>query len=100
MTLIIAGTVRIPPDNLEALRPHMLRMVEATKAEEGCEQYAYALDVAEPGLIRIFEVWRGQAQLDAHFNSPHMAAWREAREKLGLFERRLIAYEVAGRRPL
>ena len=29
MALIIAGTVRVPPEELEALRPHQLRMLAA-----------------------------------------------------------------------
>jgi len=100
MSLIIAGTVRVPPQNVEALRPHMLAMMAASRAEEGCAAYGYAEDVAEPGLIHIFEVWRDQACLDAHFNTPHLARWREVWPALGVSDRRLIAYEVAGERPL
>ena len=48
MTLIIAGTVRVPPENLEAFRPHMLAMMAASRAEDGCIDYDYAVDVFEP----------------------------------------------------
>ena len=51
MTLIIAGVVRVPPENLEGLRPHMLVMLAASRAEEGCLEYTYAEDIADPGLI-------------------------------------------------
>lgn len=100
MSLIIAGTVRAPPRNVEALRPHMLAMMAASRAEDGCAAYGYAEDVAEPGLIHIFEVWRDQAALEAHFKTAHMARWREVWPELGVSDRRLIAYEVAGERPL
>jgi len=100
MTLIIAGTVRVPPENLDGLRPHMIAMMTASRAEAGCEQYGYAEDVTEPGLIHVFEVWRDQQDLEAHFRSPHMAAWRAAGSGFGISERRLIAYEVAASRPL
>ena len=36
MTLLIAGTVRVPTEHLEAFRPHMLAMLEASRAEDGC----------------------------------------------------------------
>ena len=72
MSLIVAGTVRVPAENLEGLRPHMLAMMAASRAEDGCAAYGYAEDVAEPGLIHVFEVWRDQAALDAHFKTAHM----------------------------
>ena len=95
MTLIVAGTVRIPPGVLEDFRPHMQAMLDATRREDGCLDYAYAEDVLEPGLIRVFEVWRDRAALDAHFQTDHIAAWRASWSKFGVSERRLIAYEVA-----
>ena len=100
MTLIIAGTVRVPPEHVEALRPHMLEMREATRAEVGCQIYGYAEDVGEPGLIHVFEVWDDQASLDAHIASPHMATWRAAGARYGVHGRALTAYEVASSRPL
>ena len=100
MTLIIAGTVRIPPDNIETFRPHMLAMMTASRAEDGCIDYDYAIDVFEPGVIRIFEIWRDQAALEAHFAAPHMAEWRAAWPSFGVSDRRLFAYEVASERPL
>ena len=98
MSLIIAGTIRVPPERLDAFRPHMIAMLEASRAEDGCLVYSYAEDVAEPGLIRVFEVWRDQAALDAHFQTPHLAAWRAAWPEFGVSDRRLIAYEVASQR--
>ena len=100
MTLIIAGTVRVPPENVARFRPHMAAMLDASRAEDGCISYSYAEDVIEPGLIRVFEAWRDQASLDAHFQTPHMAAWRSAWPDFGVSDRRLFAYEIASERPL
>ena len=98
--LVIAGTVRVPPENLERFRPHMIAMLSASRAEDGCIDYSYAEDVAEPGLIRVFETWRDQAAIDAHFKTPHMAEWRAAWPAFGVSDRRLFAYEVAQQRPI
>jgi quinol monooxygenase YgiN len=76
----------------------MLAMLTATRAEDGCLTYSYAQDVAEPGLIRVFEAWRDQAALDAHFRAPHLAAWRASWPAHGVSDRRLTAYEVAAER--
>jgi len=100
VTVIIAGTVRIPPENIERFRPHMLAMVSASRAESGCKDYAYALDVLDPGLIRVFESWETRADLEAHFKTAHMVVWRAAWPGFGLSDRALIAYEVAAQNPL
>ena len=100
MTLIIAGTVRVPPENLARFKPHMERMLAASRAEDGCLTYSYAEDVAEPGLIRVFEAWRDQAAIDAHFQTPHMAEWRAAWPAFGVSDRRLTLYEAAAEEPL
>jgi len=100
MMLIVAGTVRVPPVNLDAFRPHMAAMVAASRAEDGCLAYSYAEDVAEPGLLHVLERWDSQSALDAHFQSTHMADWRAAWPSFGVSDRRLFAYEVASERAI
>ena len=100
MTVLIAGTVRVPADNVDRFRPHMAAMMAASQAEDGCFDYNYAEDVTEPGLIHVFERWRDQAALDAHFKTEHMARWRAAWPSFGVSDRRLFAYEVASERAL
>jgi quinol monooxygenase YgiN len=100
MSLLVAGTVRVPPPVLDQFRPHMLEMLAASRAEDGCIAYAYALDAAEPGLIRVFEIWRDQAALDAHFKTEHMARWRAAWPQFGVSDRRLSVYETADERAI
>ncbi|HUZ13148.1 MAG TPA: putative quinol monooxygenase [Caulobacteraceae bacterium] len=98
--LIVAGTVRAPPERLDGLRPHMAAMLAASRAEDGCLDYSYGEDVAEPGLIHVFERWRDQGALDAHGRTAHMARWRAAWPSFGVHDRRLFAYEVASERAL
>jgi quinol monooxygenase YgiN len=100
VSLIVAGTVRVPPENLQDFRPHMVAMMTATRAEDGCGAYSYAEDVAQPGLIHVFEIWRDQAALDAHFKTDHMANWRAAWPGFGVSARNLKAYEIASERGL
>jgi quinol monooxygenase YgiN len=100
MSLIVAGTVHVPPANLDGLRPHMQAMMTASRAEDGCAAYGYAEDVGEPGLIHVFVLWRDQAALDAHFKTDHMAAWRAAGPAFGVSDRTLKVYEIAAERTI
>jgi quinol monooxygenase YgiN len=95
MSLIIAGTVRVAPDKLEALRPHAVEMVRATRQEDGCVAYAFSEDLGEPGLIHIFEIWRDAEALKGHGASEHMKVWRAAAGEAGVSDRRLKTYDIA-----
>lgn len=74
--IVVEGWVRMDAAEIERLRPAAVEMMRATKAEEpGCLEYAYAVDLAEPGLLRVIERWASADALDAHFKTPHMAAF-------------------------
>jgi quinol monooxygenase YgiN len=92
--ILILGTVRLPHENIEGARAAMAAMVEASRAEDGCIEYAYSEDLLEPGLVRITEIWRVRAAIDAHFKTAHLAAWRAQWPALAISDRRLFAYEA------
>ncbi|RFB78762.1 putative quinol monooxygenase [Methylovirgula sp. 4M-Z18] len=96
--LLIIGTVRLPPENLARAKPIMRRMVEMSRAENGCVEYSYAEDVLDPGLIHVSEIWRDQAALDRHFASEHLTQWRAAWPDLGIRDRNLRSYEIGAPR--
>ena len=72
--VVVMGTVRVDPDAIERLRPAMEAMMAASRAEDGCLTYAYALDLLEPGLVRVSELWTDRVSLD----DPTTEASREA----------------------
>ncbi len=73
--ILVTGHIRVPPQAVEALRPHIQALVEATRQEDGCILYAFAEDMNEPGVIRIVERWRDWPSLEAHGKAPHIATW-------------------------
>jgi len=91
--LLIVGTIRLPPENLERAQPAMKRMVEASRAETGCLAYSYAEDILDSGLIHVIEAWSDRPSLDRHFASAHIAEWRSCWPSLGIAERNLTLYE-------
>jgi quinol monooxygenase YgiN len=98
--ILVIGWVRLAPEDVATALPAAQAMMAASQAEDGCFEYAYSEDLSEPGMIRVAERWRDFAALDAHFRTPHMAAWREALSKVRLLERKVSAFEVAGERAL
>lgn len=94
--LIIAGTIRVPPENMEAARPAMEKVVMATRTEQGCELYVYAEDLFDPGLIHVSERWADEAAFAAHGATPHLAVWRVKGAELGVHDRDIRLYTVSG----
>jgi len=76
--LIVLGTAKLGKGALEDGRAALEAMVAASRAEEGCIDYAYSLDVSDPSILRITEQWIDDAALAAHFQTPHMAAFQQA----------------------
>ena len=92
--IAVLGSFRFPVDAVEQAKPLMRAVIEATLAEPGCRAYSYAEDVAAPGLFRVMELWDSRAALSAHFETPHMKAWVEARVSLGFYDRDISLYEL------
>lgn len=98
--IIVAGTVRIEPNKLQEARGIMERMITASRAEDGCLQYSYSVDVLDPHVVHVFEVWRDRDVLQLHFKTPHLGEWRAAWPSFGISDRKLHMYEVSGSTPL
>ncbi|MCB1502939.1 MAG: antibiotic biosynthesis monooxygenase [Bauldia sp.] len=98
--ILVTGYFRIAPEAVDALRPHMKAVIEATRREDGCILYAFAEDVIEPGTIRIVERWRDWPSLEAHGKSPHIAAWRVARQDIVVESAEVLAHAGSDERVL
>lgn len=94
--IIVAGSVRVDPAKREAARAIMEKTITASRAEDGCIDYAYSVDVLDPGLVRVWEVWRDRETLQRHFQMPHLAEWRAAWPTFGITDRKLAIYDVSG----
>ena len=100
MTVILAGTIRVAPERLADLRPHLKAQVEGSLAEPGCLDYALSEDPLDPGLIRVFEHFVDEEALAFHRASPHMAAWRACFPELGVHDRNMSSFDVSAYRQI
>jgi quinol monooxygenase YgiN len=82
--LIVAGVIQIDSNRSAAAAEAFEQMRVATLNEPGCIEYQAYADRADPGTLFMFEKWKDQAALDAHFASPHMVAFGAALAGLGL----------------
>ena len=72
--IIVQGWVRFGAGEIGKIGEAARAMITATRASPGCIDYAYAVDLLEPDLLRVSELWADEESLNAHAASPHMAA--------------------------
>ncbi|MEP7210270.1 MAG: putative quinol monooxygenase [Alphaproteobacteria bacterium] len=90
--IIIEGTIRIA--DLNKARPAMEAMIVASRAEMGCIDYAYAIDLLDAGLVRVSERWESREALAAHLGSAHIRTWRGLWVEIGVSDRQLRMYDA------
>ncbi|MEO0999316.1 MAG: putative quinol monooxygenase [Pseudomonadota bacterium] len=98
--IIVTGEIRLAPGALEAARAAALTMVTATRAEAGCLTYGFYEDIGAPGTFRVYEEWTDMAALQAHFGTPHMAAFRGVLAGLEILGQEIKVIEGGTARPL
>src|SRR5262245_4819295 len=65
------------------LKAHLLSLAAPTRAESGCITYDLYQSERAPNEFMRFEVWRSEADLEAHKQSPHLRASFEKRTREG-----------------
>ena len=98
--VIVAGTFRARRGVTLPVLAAMAAMSTASRAEEGCELYTYAVDAFDPMTIRVFEIWADMASFKRHREANHTKIWRGKWNDLGLGEANLTAYEINDRAPI
>ena len=98
--IIVSGILRLSPSDLASVTTAAAAVLTATRAEEGCIVYAFAEDLLEPGLVRIYEEWESREALAAHGKSAHIAAWHQALRSVTVIERDLELIEAGKVEPL
>jgi quinol monooxygenase YgiN len=98
--VLISGHVRVRPDALDQARFEASRMAELSRAEPGCREYRFSVDLDDPTIVRVFECWESEAALATHFETPHFAAFGEVVTEVIDGESEFVKYDASGARPL
>ncbi len=76
--IIVNAVIEANRSTLEALREPLLTMQAASRAENGCQDYTFSIELGDDEKVRITERWDNMDCLLAHFATGHMASFREA----------------------
>jgi quinol monooxygenase YgiN len=73
----VVAVAKVKPEHEERALELLRGLIEASHDEEGCVKYTLHRSKNEPGTFSIVERWRSQADLDAHFEQPHIGVMQE-----------------------
>ncbi len=76
--MIIVARFRAKAGHEARLRQELQRLLEPTRAEAGCLLYDLHQSHSDPAQFLFYEIWRSEADLDAHFQTPHLQALLQA----------------------
>jgi quinol monooxygenase YgiN len=76
--ILVTGTLDVDPDQRDAFIEAAQTLMTATRAEAGCEHYAFTADLDDPGRFHVTERWTGDDVMNTHMAAPHMAEFMGA----------------------
>ena len=97
--VIVAGTLKVDPDQRDAFIAGRMDGMRVTRAEPGCLEYTFSADPTDPGRIMLMERWASQQDLAAHL----AAAKARPPSSGGAVKPKgasVFVYDVTGERPL
>jgi quinol monooxygenase YgiN len=76
--IVVNAVITATADTIAALKDAIATMETASRAEPGCHDYTFSVELNNPDVLRITEKWASMEDLEAHFAMPHMADFQAA----------------------
>jgi quinol monooxygenase YgiN len=81
--ILVIARFRPKPATLDTFVELLIDVQAASRADDGCLNYGYYAEVADPLSYVAVEEWRDMPALDAHLRQPHIARLIGALPELG-----------------
>ncbi len=98
--IVIAGHLSVAPHKYDEFAAACKEITARTLEEEGCLFYEFWSDLDRSGRFSVVEAWASEEAFQAHITSPHLVAFREKRNAIGMDSVDFKRYEIAEVKPL
>ncbi|GAA4887707.1 putative quinol monooxygenase [Ferrimonas pelagia] len=78
--LTIVANIVAKDDQIELVKTELLKLIEITRAEQGCINYDLHQDNANPAHFLFFENWTSRELWQTHMGNTHLAQYMAATE--------------------
>ena len=79
-SLTVIAKVIAKEEQLELVKSELLKLVTATRKEEGCINYDLHQDIDHPNIFMFYESWATYELWQKHMDSPNLEKYKEATE--------------------
>lgn len=93
--IVVNAIVESSEGDIAALKGAIAEMEAASRAEKGCLDYTFSVELNRPNVVRITEKWESLQALTEHFAQPHMARFRAAMADFPSIRTQASFYEVS-----
>ncbi|MFT7244785.1 MAG: quinol monooxygenase YgiN [Candidatus Azotimanducaceae bacterium] len=76
--IVVNAEIESTEADIKAMKSVIISMQVASRAEAGCHDYTFSVELSNSTKLRITERWESMAALVAHFATPHMAEFQAA----------------------
>jgi quinol monooxygenase YgiN len=94
-SVVVTGYVQVAPNDgdtfIKVLQAHIPRV----RRKDGCIAYSFAVDVLDPSVVRMSEVWRDQKALATHLADDEFQATMKELAGVEIVARNVQKYEVS-----
>ncbi|MEN8927808.1 MAG: putative quinol monooxygenase [Flavobacteriales bacterium] len=73
--LTVMAQIIAKEEKRDFVKSELLKLLELTRAEEGCINYMLHQDKQNPNLFVFYENWTSKELLDKHLKSAHIVAY-------------------------
>ena len=74
---VVLGIIRVKPEHLEEFVDNVRNHARHSLREPGCVRFDVLQDRNDPATICLYEVFRGEADLDRHRQQDYYKRWME-----------------------
>jgi len=92
---IIAAKFQVKPDKVESFLVAFKPLIAGSRAEPGCISYTLYQDPSDRTAFLVFEQWKSQAAIDAHFATPHFKAFGEKSKDMTVRPADITIYSIS-----
>jgi quinol monooxygenase YgiN len=76
--IVVNAIIEATEADIAALKEAIAVMEAKSRAEAGCLDYTFSVELNRPGVLRVTEKWESLEALGEHFKQPHMADFQAA----------------------
>lgn len=98
--LFISARLEIDPAHADAYIAAAEAIVAPTRAEKGCNVYAFSRDIVDSNIVWISEEWDSEEDLMAHLSTPHIADFLKKTQAFNILSMDARKYEIASVSPM